>query len=186
MKTNIKDYIFRVDNFLDKEFCQKLIKKLNKLNWGKHSYYNATVDIANSYDNDLSIMSPDIPESVFLQEKISVALKNYFEFINLYHFQGITKYSKPRFNRYDITTEMRIHCDHIQSLFDGVDKGVPILTILGTLNEGYKGGDFLMFDKEVVPMYTGTLLIFPSNFLYPHAVTPVTKGTRYSYVSWGW
>ena len=32
----------------------------------------------------------------------------------------------------------------------------------------------------------GDLLIFPSNFLYPHEVEPVTKGVRYSYVSWIW
>ena len=32
----------------------------------------------------------------------------------------------------------------------------------------------------------GDLIIFPSNFLYPHKITPVTKGVRYSYVSWVW
>ena len=32
----------------------------------------------------------------------------------------------------------------------------------------------------------GDLLIFPSNFLYPHKITPITKGVRYSYVSWVW
>lgn len=186
MRTNTKDYVYRLENFLDKDFCKQLIKKLNKLNWSKHSYYNPNHNISESYDNDLSVISPNIPESVFLQEKISVALQNYFDFIDLNHFRALQKFSIPRFNKYDITTEMRMHCDHIQSLFDGVDKGVPILTILGTLNEGYKGGDFLMFDKEVVPMNTGTLLIFPSSFLYPHAVTPIIKGTRYSYVSWGW
>ncbi len=31
---------------------------------------------------------------------------------------------------------------------------------------------------------TGDMIIFPSNFLYPHQVMPVTKGERYSIVSW--
>jgi hypothetical protein len=26
--------------------------------------------------------------------------------------------------------------------------------------------------------------MFPSNFLYPHSVLPVTEGTRYSIVTW--
>jgi len=28
------------------------------------------------------------------------------------------------------------------------------------------------------------MLIWPSNFMYPHLVKPVTKGIRYSVVSW--
>ena len=32
----------------------------------------------------------------------------------------------------------------------------------------------------------GDVLIFPSNFLFPHEVKPVKKGTRYSAISWTW
>ena len=28
------------------------------------------------------------------------------------------------------------------------------------------------------------MIIWPSNFLYPHSVKPVTEGIRYSVVSW--
>mgnify|MGYP001213588018 CR=1 FL=1 len=30
----------------------------------------------------------------------------------------------------------------------------------------------------------GDVVIFPSNFMYPHRVEKVTKGTRYSFVTW--
>ena len=30
----------------------------------------------------------------------------------------------------------------------------------------------------------GTILFFPSNFMYPHIIKTITKGTRYSIVSW--
>ena len=79
---------------------------------------------------------------------------------------------------------MAEHCDHIHSLFDGEIKGIPILSIVGTLNENYEGGEFIMFQDKEIKLLTGDLLIFPSNFLYPHRVDPVKKGTRYSYVSW--
>ena len=81
---------------------------------------------------------------------------------------------------------MALHCDHIKSLFEGERKGIPTLSLLGTLNDDYDGGEFVMWDKKVIPMKTGDLLILPSNFLYPHKVEPVTKGIRYSYISWVW
>ena len=78
------------------------------------------------------------------------------------------------------------HCDHIQTLFDGKNKGVPILSCLGLLNDNYEGGEFFILDDFKIDLKKGDLLIFPSNFLYPHRVLPVTSGIRYSYISWVW
>ena len=39
---------------------------------------------------------------------------------------------------------------------------------------------------EVVPMAKGSVVVFPSCFLYPHRVDPITSGIRYSCVSWSW
>jgi len=80
---------------------------------------------------------------------------------------------------------MQNHCDHISSLFDD-GRGIPILSIIGLLNDDYEGGDFIMFDDKKIETKKGDLMIFPSNFLYPHEITPVTKGVRYSFVSWAW
>jgi predicted 2-oxoglutarate/Fe(II)-dependent dioxygenase YbiX len=52
------------------------------------------------------------------------------------------------------------------------------------MNEDYEGGDFIMWETEKIELPQGSIMIFPSNFMYPHKVTPVTSGTRYSYVSW--
>lgn len=58
------------------------------------------------------------------------------------------------------------------------------------LNENYEGGDFVFFnpinDEEMkrIKCKKGTIIFFPSNFLCPHAVQPITKGARYSIVSW--
>ena len=81
---------------------------------------------------------------------------------------------------------MAEHCDHIHSMFDGKTKGIPTLSVLGTLNDNYKGGDFIMFKKNKINLKQGDLLIFPSIFLYPHRVEPVLQGIRYSYISWVW
>jgi predicted 2-oxoglutarate/Fe(II)-dependent dioxygenase YbiX len=81
---------------------------------------------------------------------------------------------------------MAEHCDHINDLFDGDRKGIPILTIVALLNDDFKGGEFIMFKNIEIKLKQGDLLIFPSNFVYPHRVDPVTKKTRYSFVSWVW
>ena len=80
---------------------------------------------------------------------------------------------------------MALHADHIQSIFDGEKKGIPILSILGVLNNDYEGGEFYLID-DIIDLKKGDVIIFPSNFMYPHKVEPVTKGTRYSYISWIW
>ena len=43
-----------------------------------------------------------------------------------------------------------------------------------------------MFNNKKINLNQGDILIFPSVFLYPHKVEPVTKGARYSFVSWAW
>ena len=81
---------------------------------------------------------------------------------------------------------MAEHCDHISSLFDGKVKGIPMLSIVGQINEDFDGGEFVMWGEKVIEFKSGDLIIFPSNFVYPHRVEPVTKGARYSYVSWAY
>lgn len=53
------------------------------------------------------------------------------------------------------------------------------------LNDDYEGGEFGFFNKELkYKLEKGDALLFPSNFMYPHEVMPVTKGTRYSIITW--
>ena len=55
--------------------------------------------------------------------------------------------------------------------------------ILLYLNDDYEGGEFYVAEKEFKPK-KGSAIIFPSNFMYPHEAKAVTKGTRWSIVSW--
>jgi predicted 2-oxoglutarate/Fe(II)-dependent dioxygenase YbiX len=53
------------------------------------------------------------------------------------------------------------------------------------LNDDFEGGEFAFFGREVkYKLQKGDALLFPSNFMYPHEVMPVTKGVRYSIVTW--
>lgn len=53
------------------------------------------------------------------------------------------------------------------------------------LNNDFEGGEFAFFNRELkYKVEKGDALMFPSNFMYPHEVMPVTKGTRYSIITW--
>lgn len=53
------------------------------------------------------------------------------------------------------------------------------------LNDDYEGGEFAFFDRELkYKLNKGDVIMFPSNFMYPHEIMPVTSGTRYSIITW--
>src|SRR5262249_31098415 len=126
-----------------------------------------------------------------LAPSITKAVQNYskkFAVNSTYRTQSIvTRFSYVRFNRYSVGQGMAIHYDHIHSLFDGSQKGIPVLSFVGNLNEDYEGGDLVFFNgKHPVALKTGDICMFPSCFMYPHHVQEVKRGTRYSFAAWGW
>ena len=122
----------------------------------------------------------------FIMQELYVIIAEYISIIDIDWFTGWSGYSDIKFLRYHSNQRMENHCDHIHDMFDGERKGIPTLSIIGILNDDYEGGELIMFQDKKIDTKKGDLLIFPSNFLYPHEIMPVTKGARYSYVSWAW
>tara|TARA_R100001509_G_scaffold13417_1_gene6919 strand:- start:597 stop:1169 length:573 start_codon:yes stop_codon:yes gene_type:complete len=185
--SNIRDYVKVYENVFDKDFCTSTIKELKKIEWKKHYFYQYKGNRNRSYENEFDMGYLDSVIKTTLQNKLWYVIEKYitkdFKMCNSW-WGGWTGYTEVRFNKYDLETKMKIHCDHIQSIFDGSLKGIPTLSIVGCLNEDYKGGDFIMWETEKIKIPEGAVLMFPSNFMYPHKVTPIIEGTRYSYVSW--
>ena len=95
-------------------------------------------------------------------------------------------FTSLKFIKYSSNQTMKIHCDHIHQIFDGTIKGIPIFSIIGLLNDDYEGGNLVMFDDKKINTKKGDLIVFPSLFLFPHEIEPITKGIRYSYITWIW
>ena len=183
----IEDYII-VKNTIPREMCQSLIDECNEKEWKKHTWYdNVTGEFTPEDTKELDVMLC-IKEQ---QDRITPVL---FQALNDYQricsWGGektggtfLSKVTRIRFNKYEVGTMMREHYDHIRSIFDGKMKGVPIVSIVANLNEDYEGSEFHCRGKEI-KLKTGDVLMFPSNFMYPHEVTECTKGTRYSFVCW--
>ena len=187
---NLKDYILHLNNWIPQNILDKTIKELSdNKTWERHTY-TSTIDFKASSkngDKELDVCYGDnLTYSKELHQLTWKALEKYIviDKIGGKSFIGWSGFSPIRFNRYNKNQIMSKHCDHIVSLFEGKNRGIPILSIVAVLNDNYKGGEFIMFDDYEIKFKAGDLIIFPSVFLYPHLVKPVKKGIRYSFVSW--
>ena len=187
--TNLEDYV-KIYPVLDKEFCDKIRTELESVTWKQHEFYNPQDGSYNprSGNKELDVSWDDIPSRQELTQKVWETISQYIlKDMNKPYYNGWAGFTHIRFNRYHPDRLMALHCDHIHSMFDGKMKGIPTLTILGSLNDDYEGGEFLLFDEEKeFKIKAGEIMMFPSVFLYPHRVAPVTKGIRDTFVSWVW
>ena len=187
MKMYLQSYV-KIYNMLDHKTCEQTIQELSQCEWQQHSY--TTVQDYNSRpingDKELDVTEGPVSTSKFIENKVWESYKRYLESLNFHWFLGWKSFTDIRFNRYSQGQIMSEHCDHINSIFDGERKGVPTMTALGCLNEDYEGGQLVMFEDTLISLNTGDIMVFPSNFLFPHKVLPVTSGIRYSFVCWSW
>lgn len=179
---NVKDYI-KSYKFLEQETCVDIVKHLEMLSWVKHGYYNYSDNSNESYADDFYVNNSDTYYKLMIQDKLWEFIRQYIVELEMPWFDRWHGYSGIRFNKYDTGTNMKLHCDHIHSIFDGELKGIPTLTLLGFLNDDFTGGELILCGEDT-PTRSGEIMIFPSNFMYPHEVKTVTSGTRYSFVSW--
>jgi predicted 2-oxoglutarate/Fe(II)-dependent dioxygenase YbiX len=187
MNRDIESYL-KVYKVLSDKDCIRTVDALKEKDdeFHIHEFYNAKQETYQSYDHELSISYSDIETKELIMKEIWNTILKYIQEMEMEWFNKWVGYSRIRFNKYDAYTNMKLHCDHNHTLFDGERKGVPILSIVGSLNNDYQGGELVFWKDKVVELKAGEIMIFPSNFLYPHEVRMVTKGTRYSFVSFVW
>lgn len=64
------------------------------------------------------------------------------------------------------------------------------ISMIFMLNDDYEGGELCFINPNgsgqemKVKAKSGRLIMWPSNFMYPHRVAPVTKGIRFTVVGW--
>ena len=106
-------------------------------------------------------------------------INNYSNGHKLFSCQRHTDF---RLNKYSEGGFMSKHCDNIHHSH-GQEYGFPQVSALLFLSDDYKGGEFVVAGEVYNPKKVSGI-IFPSNFLNPHEVKPVTKGTRWSALTW--
>jgi predicted 2-oxoglutarate/Fe(II)-dependent dioxygenase YbiX len=178
----IEDFIF-VKNVIPSDTCNLVKEKISSREWQLHVWHDYETNTYSSRrEKELEVLYY-IDVNKYILKPVSEAVKQYTE--KLKTGKIISFFSDIRFNRYKSGTLMASHIDHIHSLFDGECKGVPVLSIVGVLNDDFEGGDFICREKKI-PLKGGDVLIFPSCFMFPHEVKEITSGARYSFVMWGY
>lgn len=93
----------------------------------------------------------------------------------------ITHSNQSEFLMYDVNGKYETHVDTFHNRSDEVRK----LTVIVILNDDFEGGKFYIqnsHERMYPEQKKGTVLVFPS--FMPHGVEPITKGVRYSIVTW--
>ena len=78
--------------------------------------------------------------------------------------------------KYSPGGKYEIHTDHYSD-------SPRHLSIIINLNDDYEGGDLVFTDQQKneikrFKLNKGSIVFFPSNFMYPHSIRPITKGIR--------
>lgn len=192
MFDKVADYIHVERGIIPEDVCKRVLGMIEGQEWQPNTWYDQASNVTYSE----STLEPD---ALFANDEmhrllfpaIERAAKLYME---KYAYKDSPKTSRiidyfcsVRFNRYGPGQVMRKHHDHIHAIFDGEDKGIPVLSFVGNLNEDYEGGELAFFEGDTrLALKTGDICMFPSCFVYPHQVLEVTKGQRYSFALWAW
>lgn len=186
----VTDYIYVCKKIIPKDTCDYIINDIETREWRKHSWYNVvnkTFGSEETKELDVQSATPEL-QNLLTPFIISAGAEynSRFAYQCERTQQIMNKFSSVRFNRYSPGQIMRTHVDHIHSIFSPPEQGIPVLSFIINLNEGYEGGELVFGDDYIVPLGAGDIIMFPSNFIFPHRVDEIVKGCRWSAVSWGW
>ena len=188
--TKLRDFIHVERAIIPDNLCDYILEDIEKREWTAHSWYSNVTDSFSSEEAmelDVQSITPELQKLLTPVMKQACALYNQkYAYPCEKTLKLISKFSAIRFNRYRSGQIMRQHQDHIHSLFDGNQKGIPVLSFILNLNDDYEGAELYFWENHIVKLGKGDIIIFPSLFLFPHGVKEATKGTRYSAVSWAW
>ena len=185
----LKKYISVYDNFLNKNQLDKFLRFSKTRNFipGTVGFKGAT----NKNIRDVKLLSLSPQNKSYSEVHWANVLKSLFLYFfndfaikqNLVEDYGrITNITQCDVLKYGVSNHYKFHVDDAK----GFNR---FLSAIVFVNDDYDGGELVFKSKfdnteEEVEKKAGSIVIWPSNFLFPHAVKPVTKGERYTIVSW--
>jgi predicted 2-oxoglutarate/Fe(II)-dependent dioxygenase YbiX len=182
---NLKDYIIVLDDVLPHSVCDKILEEYAETDEWQQTVVSGgeeRLDIRSATTIQMSAdfvvarnaeLRREIDSDVFAGASKAIQAYN----ANFEHGR-IEEDSGYELLRYETG---QFYTQHVDSF-----KARPrAVSCSFALNGDYEGGEFGFFDKEItVKAPKGGAVLFPSNFMYPHEILPVTIGTRYSIITW--
>jgi|TARA_R100001443_G_scaffold102199_1_gene110335 Rps23 Pro-64 3,4-dihydroxylase Tpa1-like proline 4-hydroxylase len=188
--SNVKDFIQISDHVFDPTFISYMVRYFNT----QENFRDASIVSNKGNEVDKKIRDvKDYPLSKNRSELTSVYINNIVTDTVL---AGIRQYS----GKHPFVQVANLDLSVLKYGVGGhykwhVDAGTTLnrsLSVIITLNNDYEGGNLLFSptqekeDQITIKPGVGKMIIWPSNFMYPHQVEPITKGKRYSIVGWLW
>tara|TARA_R100001086_G_scaffold27723_2_gene12840 strand:- start:3662 stop:4207 length:546 start_codon:yes stop_codon:yes gene_type:complete len=173
--------IVELKNILSSNFTDRIIPLINKKstkNLMVSSGLNQDVRNVKGYH-----LNFETPTNLFYWNFIKKEIEKTYV-----HYKGkFPKMKSDKINQIDLLKyspggKYEVHTDHFSN-------SPRHLSIIMNLNDEYEGGDLIFTDQKdnvvkKLKLGKGSIVFFPSNFMYPHGITPITEGTRYSVVAW--
>tara|TARA_R100000005_G_C4982235_1_gene191686 strand:+ start:983 stop:1570 length:588 start_codon:yes stop_codon:yes gene_type:complete len=177
---------------LPSNFCSQALDFISNIDsWRSHNWTNESLGYTRLTSRDkkeepLMHVSKDAP--LFTDVTASLLEKYYSDFPH----SVCSRFTLPKFIKYTKGMSMKDHTDNITAIFNSYSqhdpKGVPVLSIVGVLKSAKKGGQFFINyqdgSREEFLTDDGSVVIFPSNFIYRHEVSEILEGERISFSSW--
>lgn len=186
----LSDFIVVMRGLISKEKCQEIIdlyKKYEGWDWAKA---DGKVNLDRRKVKQIWISNPALKSQEVDFDKMDNEVFNimskaqtiYGDTLlnkrNIRHLPDISEDEGYQILHYSEGYYFKEHCDNSSG------QG-RTLTCTLNLNEGYEGGLFRFLRGEFdVKLGAGDAVLFPSTFMFPHEVTEITKGERYSIVTW--
>jgi predicted 2-oxoglutarate/Fe(II)-dependent dioxygenase YbiX len=182
---NINDYIVVFENVMTHSLCDAILEEFsNEEEWQKTVVGSGRVDdkirtaetVVVSYPHVIE-KNPKVRQKLdrYVFASAGLVIRKYNEKFPLCQIEEDSGYELLRYK------EGQFYTQHIDSF-----KARPrAVSCSFALNDDFEGGEWGFFDREmVIKAPKGSAVLFPSNFMYPHEIMPVTKGTRYSIITW--
>lgn len=185
MPRNICDFVKVFDNAISLELCDRLISEYkDDENWKSAAVGDGVINDSIRKVNSVKIDDPYVIYKNFekrqkicfdMSESMFFAIQRYRNIAPSMNAQANSGYELLKYETGDFYKE---HTDsfvtsprHVSCSFH--------------LNDDYEGGEFAFLNREFkIKAKKGSLIMFPSNFMFPHEILPVTSGTRFSIITW--
>lgn len=186
LNLTIEDYVQVYDDILDADKCEEIIKNIENNNTQLLRFGGELTDLVrkgefvNTFVGNRSFINYIEKIIEEINEKVKTKYLNdvrplYYSYGNKFnHYQyHVLKYTPDDY--------FKIHHDHYAETLNYS----RLISICVYLNDDYEGGelDFPSINKKF-KFKSGQAIVFPSNWMFQHGVTPITSGNRYTFVIW--
>ena len=181
---SLKDYIIVLDSVLTHNLCDAVLSEYAETDEWQQTEIGSGVDVTVRSAMTIQMSQDFVLQKNYATRKkldayifasVGDAIRRYSEKFEHCRIEEDSGYELLRYETGQFYTQ---HTDSFKARPRAVSCSLA-------LNDDYEGGEFGFFDRElVVRAPKGGAVLFPSNFMYPHEILPVTSGTRYSIITW--